>query len=320
MTAAYSGTSQIAPATGEDDIVVGKAATSTRLTVTAASLVATVAAVPPGAGAPNRLRHVCRRRTPLGNAPLSPSGDGHASQLLPGGQDRVGRVRRGRVVRGVLGVDRDQEPEDHRQVTSAHPKNRIRLVPLSGNHQFTCMAGFTVTGPCPAPVTLSRAAPPRRPPQRSMARTEGSPRGRVPDQHRPGGPAGPRVTGVDELARRSDAPGPAQARLRRHRQAVRPGRASASWGDQDHRADWLDLDRDRDRQGRVIYSRSTGKVEPDRLLRGRRDPHRGAGSSGVTVRQERTRSRRTTLGHVHRAEVRVRGSGSEKSRTPSARR
>ncbi len=158
VTAAYSGTSQIAPATGEDDIVVGKAATSTRLTVTAASLVATVAAVPPGAGTPTGFVTFVVNGSTLGNAPLSPSGTATLPNPSPGVRTVSAAYGGDASFTGSSASNATTNPAITAVVTSKHPKTKYGWYRSPVTITFTCVTGSApLTGPCPGPVTLSRS-------------------------------------------------------------------------------------------------------------------------------------------------------------------
>jgi hypothetical protein len=86
VTAAYSGTDQNAAATGEDDIVIGKAPTTTAIKVTTHQLTATVAAAAPGAGQPTGSVTFAVNGTTVGTVKISVLGVGVLSVKSSGAE------------------------------------------------------------------------------------------------------------------------------------------------------------------------------------------------------------------------------------------
>ena len=138
VTAAFSGTSQDAPASDELDVVVGKAATSTAVTVTAAALTATVVAAPPGAGTPTGTVTFEVNGAVAGSAPVSPSGTATLANPSSGAESLSVAYGGDADIPRVVGLEHHRQPDDHRQDHQRASEDAVWLVPLSG-HGRLCL-------------------------------------------------------------------------------------------------------------------------------------------------------------------------------------
>ncbi len=157
VSAAYSGTSLDTPATGEDTIVVGKAATTTTVTVTSRRLTAVVAAVAPGAGQPSGTVTFAVNGTSVGTVNLSAKGIAVLSFRSSGAEVVSASYGGNGTFTGSSGSASTTNPVITARATSAHPKTRYGWYRSPVTITFTCLAGSApLTAPCPGPVTLRR--------------------------------------------------------------------------------------------------------------------------------------------------------------------
>jgi hypothetical protein len=158
VTAAYSGTSQNAAATGQDTIIVGKAATVTTIAVTAQRLTATVAPVPPGAGQPSGTVTFAVGGTTVGTAKLSAKGVATLAFTSSGAEVASASYGGSTTFIGSSASTSTRNPAIKAKVTSAHPKTKFGWYRSPVTITFTCEAGSApLTGPCPGPITLRRS-------------------------------------------------------------------------------------------------------------------------------------------------------------------
>ncbi len=157
VSAAYSGTSLDAPATGEDTIVVGKAATTTTVTVTGQRLTAVVAAVPPGAGQPSGTVTFAVGGTTVGTAKLSAKGIAVLSFRSSGAEVASASYGGSGTFTGSAGSTATRNPVITAKVSSRYPVSKYGWYRSAVTVRFTCKPGSApLTGPCPASVTLIR--------------------------------------------------------------------------------------------------------------------------------------------------------------------
>jgi Bacterial Ig-like domain (group 3) len=157
VSAAYSGTSLNAPATGQDTIVVGKAATTTTVTVTARRLTAAVAAAAPGAGHPSGTVTFAVHGRTVGTATLSANGIAVLSFRSSGAEVVSASYGGSGTFTGSSGSTSTRNPVIRARASSRHPKTKYGWYRSPVTITFTCSAGSApLAAPCPGPVTLGR--------------------------------------------------------------------------------------------------------------------------------------------------------------------
>ena len=159
IEADYSGTDQNAATTEQLDVVVGLAGTTTTIKVTGSALFATVTPVAPApASRPARSPSpsAARRSAPV---TLPASGTAKLAFKSPGAEKASAAYSGDASFAPSSASTATKNPKITAKITSAHPKTKFGWYRSPVTITFTCTAGSApLTGPCPAPVTLSRSA------------------------------------------------------------------------------------------------------------------------------------------------------------------
>jgi hypothetical protein len=158
VTAAYSGTDQVATGSGADNVVVGQAKTMTTIAVTSRRLTATVSAVAPGAGQPSGVVTFAVNGTTVGTSKLSGQGIAVLSFRSSGAETASASYDGSDEFMGSSASTATTDPVITAKVTSAHPRTKYGWYRSPVTITFTCAAGSApLTKPCPGPVTLTHS-------------------------------------------------------------------------------------------------------------------------------------------------------------------
>lgn len=157
VTAQYSGDATHAAASGALTEVVGKAATTTTVSVKPDQLVATVAPVAPGAGAPSGVVGFMVGTTTVGTAPVGADGVSALAYSSVAAETVSATYSGDASFTGSSGSTATSSPAITALVSSAHRKTAFGWYRSPVRVTFTCTAGSAPLSPpgCPAPVNLS---------------------------------------------------------------------------------------------------------------------------------------------------------------------
>jgi hypothetical protein len=159
IEADYSGSDQDAAATQQLDVVVGLAGTVTTIKVTGSALLATVTPITPGAGVPTGTITFAVGGKTAGKVRLSANGTAKLAFKSSGASKASANYSGDASFTPSSASTATKNPKITAKLTSAHQKTRFGWYRSPVKITFTCKAGSApLTGPCPAPVTLSRSA------------------------------------------------------------------------------------------------------------------------------------------------------------------
>jgi hypothetical protein len=159
IEADYSGSDQDSATTDQLDVVVGVALTATTIKVTASALYATVTAVAPGAGGPAGSVTFTVAGTTAGTVKLSPSGTARLAFKSSGAETASASYSGDASFAPSSAATATKNPKITATLSSARPKTKFGWYRSPVKITFSCTPGSApLTGPCPAPVTLSRSA------------------------------------------------------------------------------------------------------------------------------------------------------------------
>jgi hypothetical protein len=157
IEADYSGSSQDAVTTEQASIVVGQAGTATAVSVTGKALYATVTPVAPGAGTPTGTVAFLVNGQAAGTVKLPASGTAKLSFKVAGAAAVSASYSGDTSFSPSSGSTKTSNPTITARITSKFAKTKYGWYRSPVTVTFTCAPGSApLTGPCPAPVTLSR--------------------------------------------------------------------------------------------------------------------------------------------------------------------
>lgn len=156
VTASYSGTGTAAPSSQSFQVVVSQAATTTKLSVGAAQLTATVAPVPPGGGTPAGTVTFYVGSKDVGTSTLSNSGVATLSYTSKGAESVSATYGGDSSFTGSSASTATINPKITATVHSSRHKRRSGWYTGPVTVTFECVAGSSpLLGGCPGPVVLS---------------------------------------------------------------------------------------------------------------------------------------------------------------------
>jgi hypothetical protein len=157
IDATEAGNAQYAAGAGSQSVSVSPAATTTALLVKPTTIVATVSAVPPGAGTPSGTVTFSVDGSPVGSTSLV-NGVATLTHTVPSGKTHnVAAVYSGSTdfTSSSTSTTR-RDPTITATVTSAHPATKYGWHRSSVTVTFHCTpVGAPLTAPCPSPVTFT---------------------------------------------------------------------------------------------------------------------------------------------------------------------